>query len=295
MKASVLVIDDDEINRAHLKIYLDDAGYDVVEAEDGPEALELLSNRNNFSAILLDKNMPKMDGFDVLRKIKATEDLRNIPVIMQTAVKDTERVAEGIKAGAYYYLTKPYDPSVMLTIVSSAIDDSRLYRNLREDLNSRKEAVDSLRLGHFQFQTISQAHDVSKLVALTCPEPDAAIIGLVELMLNAVEHGNLGISYDEKTDLKQDQTYTEEIDRRHSLPEYASKMVDVWIVKNEGEIEIRIEDQGDGFDWTPYLKFDPSRGTHTHGRGIAMAGLSGFSSMEYQGSGNKVVIKIATS
>ena len=181
MKLSVLVVDDDELNRAHLNIYLEDAGYEVIEAEDGPEALEILSRRNNFSAILLDKNMPKMDGFDVLLKIKETPEIQNIPVIMQTAEKDTERVAEGIKIGAYYYLTKPYDPSVMLTIVSSALDDSRLYRNLREDLKSRKEAVSTLQSGHFRYQTIAQAQDVSKLVALTCPEPDAACPPLIRM------------------------------------------------------------------------------------------------------------------
>jgi CheY-like chemotaxis protein len=293
VKQKILVVDDNEDNRDLLTMILGNAGYQVEEAQDGPEALEILSHRDQFfSAILLDKNMPKMDGFDVLRKIKQTQELENIPVIIQTAEKETELVAEGIKAGAYYYLTKPFSPSVMLTITNSAIDESRLYRILREDLNSRKEAIENLLSGHFCFQTISQAQDIAKLVALACPSPDTAIVGLVELMLNAVEHGNLSIGYDQKSILKESGNYEEEITRRLGLPEYAEKLVDVWIIKGRTEIDIQIQDQGEGFDWVPYLKFDPNRGTHAHGRGIAMAGIAGFSSLEYHGSGNKVVVKI---
>jgi phosphoserine phosphatase RsbU/P len=296
LKLCVFVIDDDEFNREHLGLYLEDGGYDVIMAEDGPEALEILFNNDHqFNTILLDKNMPKMDGFDVLRKIKASPTFQNIPIIIQTAEKDTEQVAEGIREGAYYYLTKPYDPGVMLTIVKSAIDEWRLYHSLREDLDSRKGALSNLYTGHFRFQTIDQAHDLAKLIALICPDPESAIIGLVELMLNAVEHGNLGIGYDQKTDLKVAREFTNEIIRRQSAPEYADKFVDVYVENGDDEITIKIEDQGPGFDWTKYLKFDPSRGTHAHGRGIAMAGLSGFSSLEYQGRGNKVIVKIQTS
>ncbi|MBT3904181.1 MAG: response regulator [Rhodospirillaceae bacterium] len=293
MKQRILVVDDNKDNRDLLNLILGNDGYQVEEVQDGPEALEVLSDpHQKFSAILLDKNMPKMDGFDVLRKIKKTPEIKSIPVIMQTAEKETKQVAEGIKAGAYYYLIKPYSPNVMLTIVKSAIDDSRLYRNLREDLNSRKEALANMLTGHFRFQTIAQAQDIAKLVALTCPNPDAAIIGLVELMVNAVEHGNLEIGYNLKTVLKENGDYDREINRRLGLPEYAEKSVDVWVVKGKTEIDIQIQDQGEGFDWAPYLQFDPNRGTHTHGRGIAMAGIAGFSSLDYQGCGNKIVIKI---
>jgi anti-sigma regulatory factor (Ser/Thr protein kinase) len=114
-------------------------------------------------------------------------------------------------------------------------------------------------------------------------------IGLIELFLNAVEHGNLGIGYKEKSVLNLNGTWDVEIERRMALPENASKVVEVEFQRVQKEIRFRIRDQGQGFDWESYLQFSPERAFDSHGRGIALARNLSFSRLEYQGSGNEVI------
>ena len=118
--------------------------------------------------------------------------------------------------------------------------------------------------------------------------------GLVDLMVNAVEHGNLGVTYHEKAQLKLDGTWEDEIQRRLALPEYASRCaaVKAEFSSDLTELYFTISDQGEGFDWHKYLEFDPERAFDPNGRGIAMARLMSFKTMEYVGKGNVVKVTV---
>ena len=103
----VLVVDDQEINRDVLGMILED-DYDVIYAEDGVQALEQIEARQNeLSVVLLDLMMPKMDGFEVLRRVRESEYLKNLPVIVLTAEKKAELKA--LQMGAADFITKPFD------------------------------------------------------------------------------------------------------------------------------------------------------------------------------------------
>ena len=101
------------------------AGYEVVLAEDGLAALERLEENPDTAAIVLDRMMPEMDGMEFLSRIKANPKFQDIPVIMQTAAAGSEQVLQGIQAGVYYYLTKPYDDVLLLAILEAALRDAR--------------------------------------------------------------------------------------------------------------------------------------------------------------------------
>ena len=103
-----------------------------------------------------------------------------------------------------------------------------------------------------------------------------------------MEHGNLGVTYDEKSKLMQENLWPREIERRLSLPENRDKFVEVFFESRDDEISIRIRDQGRGFDWEPFLEIDPDRAFDSHGRGIAMARILSFHTLEYVGCGNEV-------
>src|SRR3954470_316163 len=106
----VLVVDDNALDRALLKVHLEREGYQPVLATNGADALQLLERDTEaFDVVLLDRNMPGMNGIDVLAKMKEHPRLRMIPVILQTAMAAEEDVVDGIRAGAYYYLAKPYN------------------------------------------------------------------------------------------------------------------------------------------------------------------------------------------
>ena len=107
--AKVLVADDERNVRMSLVYILFDAGYDVIEAEDGPKALDKAYEELP-DLILLDVMMPGMDGFQVLKKIRENPALEATPVVMLTALPPEEGEQEGMDLGVTHYITKPWDP-----------------------------------------------------------------------------------------------------------------------------------------------------------------------------------------
>lgn len=144
----------------------------------------------------------------------------------------------------------------------------------------------------FTIQTLDEGRDLAKQLAQQCPNPETAFIGLIELLINAIEHGNLGITYAQKSHLQSQDRWEEEMERRLALPEYAEKRVTLQTWRTEETLCFHIQDQGHGFDWKPFLTINPERVLHSHGRGIAMACHMSFDTLEYQGNGNEVLATI---
>ncbi|MCF7765196.1 MAG: response regulator [Verrucomicrobia bacterium] len=122
----LLVVDDEESNRALLARRLRRQGYSVSLAENGRQALAKL-DRQPFDLVLLDILMPEMDGYEVLNSIKVHEVHRHLPVIMTTAIDDLDSVVRCILRGAEDYLTKPFDPVVLRARVGSSLEKKRLH------------------------------------------------------------------------------------------------------------------------------------------------------------------------
>lgn len=235
--------------------------------------------------------MPVMDGMEVLRRMKAEPRYAQIPVIMQTAASGQEQIREGLNAGCYYYLTKPYQQAALLCSVHAALEQLRQDRQML-DAVSETPPIPATENAEYTFSTLEEAQRLSALFAAQCPGPGAAAMGLAELLVNAIEHGNLGISYAEKSQLRREDRWDAEIARRLSLTEYRSKKATAHFLRNADEILFTITDQGNGFDWQKCLDFDPERAFDPNGRDIAMAGKIAFSRLEYQGKGNQVVATV---
>ncbi len=144
----------------------------------------------------------------------------------------------------------------------------------------------------YDVRTLAEARDLANVLAAAHPDPDRVVIGMTELLVNAVEHGNLGITYQEKADLLDRGQFDTEIDRRLALPELASRRVRVTLRRDAETVETRIEDEGEGFDWRPYLDYDPERALDPNGHGIAIARGMSFDDVAYQGRGNVVVAMV---
>jgi PAS domain S-box-containing protein len=118
----VLLVDDRPENLVALSATLEPLGQDLVHAHSGDEALKLLLKRR-FAVILLDVQMPGLDGFETAALIKKRESTRQIPIIFVTAIsKDTENVYRGYSEGAVDYVLKPYDPAVLRSKVATFIE-----------------------------------------------------------------------------------------------------------------------------------------------------------------------------
>jgi CheY-like chemotaxis protein/anti-sigma regulatory factor (Ser/Thr protein kinase) len=285
----LLVVEDDPGGRELLVTLLESEGYQVEAFVDGETAWRRLAEGGGpFNAILLDRQLPGADGLDVLRRINRDAALATTPVILQTALSDRASMLEGVAAGAYYYVAKPIDRDLLRTVVASAVEDQARYHALQEALARGAEAIATLQEGVFRFRTVEQASALASLLSQACPDAERTVVGLGELLVNAVEHGNLGISYEEKTRLLADGSWGAEVARRLELPENRDKRVVVEFRKDAYRIVINIQDEGPGFEWRRYLTISPERVFHSHGRGIAMAGQLSFDRLEFHDPGNRV-------
>src|SRR6266513_5381701 len=127
----VLVVDDEEKNRKLLCDTLKARGHEVVEAENGEQALQLVVTHSP-DVILLDVMMPRMDGFTVCRRLKENSRTAHIPILMVTALSDRKERLLGVEAGANDFLTKPIDLQDVSIRVRNAIYTKRLFDQLED-------------------------------------------------------------------------------------------------------------------------------------------------------------------
>ena len=285
----LLIVEDEPINLEVLEEILGDEGYEVCSAINGGEAWEQLSSTTApFDVVLLDRVMPDMDGIEILRRMKQQPGMEHTPVIMQTSMSTDAAVTEGLQAGAYYYLTKPFAAEMLVAIVAAAIRDYHDYLGLQREVLQASRTLNCLNSAEFYFRTPQEAHDIATLLAQVAPDPGRVVLGLSELMLNAVEHGNLGITYQEKSALGGGDPLAAEVTRRLADPAHADKQARIEFARSTTELKFVVRDCGSGFNWRQFLEMSPDRAFDTHGRGIAMSRMISFDHMEYLGSGNEV-------
>jgi DNA-binding response OmpR family regulator len=130
-KPIILVVDDQLQNNELLEAYLVPQGYEIIKATSGQEALEKLLH-NQIDLILLDIMMPKMSGIEVLQKLRVDEGTKTIPVVMVTALKETEDKIKALEAGCDDFISKPFDKVELLARVKSILKISYFLRQLDE-------------------------------------------------------------------------------------------------------------------------------------------------------------------
>ena len=116
MGKRIMTVDDSTTVRKVLNITLTQAGYEVIEAVDGKEALSLFSE-NNVDLLVTDLNMPNLDGVDLIKQVRQKPGNRFMPIIMLTSESQLDKKQEGKMAGASGWVTKPFKPEQLLSIV----------------------------------------------------------------------------------------------------------------------------------------------------------------------------------
>lgn len=290
-----LLIVDDELD--HLDIlahHLEPLHYHIIRANNGEEALEVLYDGQEVNTVILDRMMPGLSGMDVLRKMKRDEVLKRIPVIFQSAMDDDADIRDGIEAGAYYYLTKPYNAKVLASVVASAVEHDNVIHKMESETSRAKEKMEMFQCGlsrmrqsRFTYRSIRGAHEIAPVLAACFKQPRRVAIGFVELMVNAVEHGNLGIDCESKSQWLLEGNYQDHLYFLQTQEENREKQVLVELERDQNSIAVTIRDQGNGFNWKNYLNFKPEQATSPNGRGIYIASKM-FSTLEFLDEGRAV-------
>jgi DNA-binding response OmpR family regulator len=283
----VLLVDDDPLNQYLICESLRQLDLECNCADSAERAWDLLQDSALcYDAVVLDRMLPGMSGIELLQRIKAQPHLAQLPVIMQTGAASPEQVREGLAAGAYYYLTKPFEPEQLVAILRAALSDALERGSLERHRRAQAATLRLLDQARFFFRTVAEAQQLATFLSSIFPNSEAVALGLAELLINAVEHGNLGISYAEKSRLRFEDRWDSEVLRRQALPEHRYKRASIVISMRADDVVFTITDEGPGFDWRRYLEFDPDRAYDPNGRGIALARQLSFSRLEYRDPGN---------
>jgi two-component system chemotaxis response regulator CheY len=120
----VLSVDDSGVMRRIIGRTVDVLGYGFLEAANGLEALDVIAkNVEDIALIILDVNMPEMDGFELLRRVKADPKYKHIPVMMLTTESERSRIIEAIQAGAVNYICKPFQPEDLTVKIAESLGE----------------------------------------------------------------------------------------------------------------------------------------------------------------------------
>lgn len=148
-RLKILVVDDEVRMRKLLNDFLTKSGYQVLEAGDGEEALDLFYKNKDIALIILDVMMPKMDGWDVCKELRMTS---TVPVIMLTARSDEFDELKGFKLGVDEYITKPFSPKILVARVEAVLrrtnqslgNETLEYEGIRLDKSAHEVSCDGL-------------------------------------------------------------------------------------------------------------------------------------------------------
>ena len=200
--ARLLVVDDNKVNRLLLTRSLEQQGHKVAAAENGRVALEML-RRESFDLVLLDMEMPEMDGFEVLTQLLGDRNLRDLPVIVTSSLEGIENVVRCIELGAEDFLTKPVNPVLLRARLRASLEKKRL-RDQQKELVRRfatSEVAQDLSesgfsLGGKRVRATVMFSDIRGFTSLVESQPPEEVIELLNtyytLMFDAISgHGGV--------------------------------------------------------------------------------------------------------
>lgn len=247
---------------------------------------------SHYDVIVLGRMPRYSEEAGLLSCIQEKALVQGIPIIMQTRANSRVEMNAGLHAGAAYYLPEAFDAKLLARVLDMAAADRMRCRHMQQAPVMSGRAFAMLGEACFRFRTLGDARELATLLAEACPNPTRAVIGMTELLINAVEHGNLGISYAQKSRLLDKKAWEEEITRRLGAPGYAERQVRVRYRRTASSVQVVIADEGEGFDWRRYMDVAPERLCDNHGRGIALSRTLSFDDIEYRGRGNEVAVRI---
>jgi len=286
----VLVVEDDPASMNYLEIILNKEGLEYKTAIDGKEGLEIFKEYEPH-IVLSDINMPHMSGIELLSAIKRIRP--QTIVIMLTAFNSEEYVIESMRYGANNYLKKPI-------LRENIIGLLRKYKAVLFARNQHKKIHNFIESQRFSMSFESDIHQVPFIINYLIDEIDSLFkedeamgirLGLDEIIINAIEHGNLEISYVEKSYAMQESRFEELLKERTNDPIRGKRKVSITFEYKKDYCEWIITDEGDGFDPDSIPNPITTDGAEMlHGRGIFITRFQ-FDELEYLGKGNKVRLR----
>jgi CheY-like chemotaxis protein len=286
----LLIIDSEPTQLIALEAVIKGWGHGCSTAGDAAGARQRLEENDfAYDAVLLDWGLPNGEGLGLLEWIKRRPEGSDLEVIIQSRREVPQDIRDAIHRGAYYYLTKPYEWPQLRALIQAAESSRDLKRSLKRRVSEIQDIVRLLDTAKLELRHLDEAEVVAAHLGAAAGDPQLGI-AVLELLINAVEHGNLGISYEEKSDLRESGRYERELEERLTAEEHREKLVTVILTREGDHLDILISDCGAGFDYEKFLSFDQNRIFDSHGRGVLLA--RGLLEVEYLPPGNQVRVRL---
>lgn len=285
----ILVVDDEEALRTLLVRLLEKEGFEPFSASDGEEAIRLFRDRSPL-VVISDVRMPKMDGLTMLTEIRKID--RSAAVILMTGQGNEEILLSALRGGATNFFKKPFN-------------SLELIDEIRRIVGFRREAARSSLFSPFLTAEtklfvlpagVSSYYPIVNQVTLQLPclvPPEEILnlkIGIEEMITNAIEHGNLGISFEEKSEAIREERLEGLIAERTAESERAGRRIFIHSRLDSDFFEVTVRDEGRGFDWKALPEVAPENLLAFNGRGILLARIY-FDEVTYNEAGNQVTLR----
>ncbi|MGA2379230.1 MAG: response regulator [Spirochaetia bacterium] len=282
-------MDDQEALRSLLARLLEREGFDAVQAENGARAVEMYRSESPL-VVVSDIMMPRMDGLTLLNEIRRID--RNATVILMTGQGNEDVLLKALRGGATNFFKKPFN-------VRELIDEIRKVVEFRLEA-ARSSLFSPLLVEETKRFVMPRADSpffpiINQItLQLPCLLPQEDIlnlkIGIEEVITNAIEHGNLGISFKEKSKAIQEGRLAELIADRGRESDAAGRAVGITSRLSPRLFEITIRDDGKGFDWRTLPAVEPETLLAFNGRGIFLTKIY-FDEVTYNDAGNEVTLR----
>ncbi|MBL8939895.1 MAG: ATP-binding protein [Archangium sp.] len=197
----------------------------------------------------------------------------------------------GAQAGAFCCVPASLSVEALGSALEAAVNETVGRRRRLMPPNDLRQAGRCLERASFGFKSLDDAETLAALLSGAMPDSARRLGGVLELLVNAVEHGSLGVGAAEKRQLLLSGQLHAELERRATLPPYASRVAHASLERLEGCVRLTVSDEGDGFDFERVLAATPDL-TAPHGRGIYLARAMSFDRLRYEGRGNVVVAEV---
>ena len=289
-KAKILLVDDEELVRDELGGLLEDEGYDVVTGSDGEEGLALFTTERP-DLVITDVRMPRVDGLTFVAAIRKQSPTTPITVI--TGHGNEATAIDALRAGVTDFIKKPVRFDDLLASLDRMEAALRMNRSSPPQLPSSATLREQSWVYDLGNNRGAIPDFVDAILATCVPEIDPQVsldlsLALRELLLNAVEHGNLALTYAEKTHALEEGSLEGLLDDRRKQSPYATRRARVHVQRDESQVLFEIHDEGDGFDWRKLPDpMDPLNLLADHGRGVLLATLA-VDELRYNEAGTTV-------
>lgn len=286
----VLIVEDDPASRSYLKRTLESQDHQTRVAKDGLAGLQIFKEWRP-DLVFSDIKMPKMDGLELLEEIRKLNT--DTIVVMITAYGCEEFAIRALQSRANNFLKKPARHAELLPLIEK-------YAAIVESIDITQKEFGAVIKPELNKIIDNRIKLVPRIVARMVLETGKAFdkekrldirLGLVEVLMNAIEHGNLGITFEEKSQALKENELEALYKNRLKNSKFADRRVTIEFKPDKDECEWVVTDGGDGFNWQKAIERAKTRDIlELNSRGVVII-QHHFDEVEYLGSGNKIRVK----